>query len=157
MMDCVLGIDLGTSYFKLVLFDADSRIRGSARISVPKRLEGDRCELDADVFWQVLRTAVAQVCAEAGVAARQIAALSYASQANSFLLLDSHNAPLTPLVLWPDRRASDDAPSVIALWNRPDFLEVTGLGLCSTEFLPAKIRWFQQHAARNLGADCAAS
>ena len=111
-MDCVLGIDLGTSYFKLALFDVDGRIRGSARISVPKRVAGNRCELDADLFWQVLRTAVAQVCAEAGITARQIVALSYASQANSFLLLDSDNAPLTPLVLWPDRRLrTSPAPS----------------------------------------------
>ena len=146
MMDCVLGIDLGTSYFKLALFDVDGRIRGSARISVPKRVEGNRCELDADVFWQVLRTAVAQVCAEADITARQIVALSYASQANSFLLLDADNAPLTPLVLWPDLRASNESHSFMALWNRPDFLEVTGLGLCSPEFMAAKICWFQQHA-----------
>ncbi len=112
----------------------------------PKRIAGNRCELDVDVFWQVLRTAVAQVCAEADVAARQIVAVSYASQANSFLLLDADNAPLTPLVLWPDRRASDDASLCFAFWDRPDFLAVTGLGLCSAEFLPAKIRWFQQRA-----------
>ena len=33
-----------------------------------------------------------------------IEALSYASQANSFLLLDSGGAPLTPLILWTDQR-----------------------------------------------------
>ncbi len=146
MMDCVLGIDLGTSYFKLALFDALGQMRGFARMAVPKRVDEHRCELDPDLFWQVLRTAVAQVCAEAGVPAERIVALSYASQANSFLLLDANHIPLTPLVLWPDRRATPEPAPFVDLWNRSDFLHTTGLGLFSAEFMAAKLCWFQQHA-----------
>ena len=44
-MDLLLGIDLGTSYFKLALFDRSLVLRGLGRIAVPTREDGDRREL----------------------------------------------------------------------------------------------------------------
>ena len=35
-MEYILGIDLGTSYFKLGLFDKDGNLRGLGRVAVEK-------------------------------------------------------------------------------------------------------------------------
>ena len=146
-MDLVLGIDLGTSYFKVALFDRSGGIRGLGRIAVnTDSSDGRRCELPIDRFWSILRDGLNQALNQAGASDTDIRAAGYSSQANSFVLLDEHDRPLTPLVLWPDRRAEEIEPAVLRLWQRRDFLAVTGLGVPpGPGFVAAKLRWFQRH------------
>ncbi len=127
-MSLLLGIDLGTSYFKVGLFDRNLEIQGLGRVAVRTRVEGPRRELPTEDFWQCLRSALEQALEQAGADPGRIAALSYSSQANSFLLLDRGNRPLTPLVLWPDSRQPDPPPGPRALQERDDFGDITGMG-----------------------------
>ena len=90
-MDLVLGIDLGTSYFKLGLFDRRGDLCGLGRVAVSARRPDDGCQLDADRFWSLLREGLEQALGDAKADAADIRAVSYASQANSFLLLDAQN------------------------------------------------------------------
>jgi len=147
-MDLVLGVDLGTSYFKLGLFDAQGRLRGLSRVAVIKDTgDGMRAELPVDRFWRMLREGLQQACNQANAACDGIKAVSYASQANSFILLDQAHQPLTPLVLWCDERARSH-PAVGHLFDKEQFLEHTGLGVsCNHQFCVAKILWFQRHHA----------
>ena len=144
-MDVVLGIDLGTSYFKLGLFDRDGELRGLGRVPVEAETgDGTRCELPVGRFWASLRDGIAHALDESGCAPNDIRGAAYSSQANSFLLLDEHNAPLTPLVLWPDCRSEQDDAALAELWNREDVLRVTGQGIPKSRGLAAaKWRWFQ--------------
>ena len=145
-MDVRLGIDLGTSYFKLGLFDPLGNLLGVGRAAVPVRRSRDalRHELTVEDFWRTLQDALVEALIQAGRSADEICGVSYASQANSFLLLDANDRPLTPLVLWPDRRADTVDAAVEDLWHRPDFLRTTGLGIGADPVLAAaKLRWFQ--------------
>ena len=60
-MELVLGIDLGTSYFKLGLFDRDGKPRGLGRVAV-KTDNADRArrELPAERFWLTLKKGLNQ-------------------------------------------------------------------------------------------------
>ena len=118
-MDYVLGIDLGTSYFKLGVFNRKGDLCGFGRIHVPKdKGDGTRSEIPIDRFWRLLRQCLTDACREAGIQADQIKAVSYSSQANSFILFDTNNQPLTPLILWNDDRAMD-LKNIQTLFNRP--------------------------------------
>lgn len=126
-MSFFLGIDLGTSYFKAGVFDREGKLRGLGRQPVVKSGAAvGRCELTPARFRRTLRLAIAQALSEAGTRAERIGALSWSSQANSFILLDASDEPLTPLILWPDGRGTD-APE--ALTGRTDFMDATGLGI----------------------------
>ena len=145
-MPLFLGIDLGTSYFKLALFDEGGRCRGLGRVPVETDTgDGSLCELAVDRFWASLRNALSESLQQAGADSAEIQGVAYSSQANSFLLLDEDHQPLTPLVLWPDMRASDVDPRVQALWERDDFLDVTGAGVVTAGYAMAKLCWFQRH------------
>jgi len=148
-MDLVLGIDLGTSYFKLGLFDREGRVQGFGRVFVPKdTLDGTRCELAVERFWMLLRQGLSLACKQAKTNAGDIKAVAYSSQANSFVLLDNDNQPLTALILWPDSRVEKVGSAVQELWHRSDFLKTTGLGIkSSVQFCVAKLRWFQKNLA----------
>ena len=145
-MELVLAIDLGTSYFKLGLFDHSGECRGLGRVAVTVDTDdGTRCELPAERFWSILRDALGRALSQAGADPHDIRAMAYSSQANSFLLLDAADQPLTPLLLWTDRRADVDE-AVGELASRDDFLSTTGLGMCVDEaFAVNKLRWFQKH------------
>jgi len=147
-MDLVLGVDLGTSYFKLGLFDVQGRLCGLSRVAVIKDTgDGTRAELPVDRFWRLLREGLQQACRQANATCDCIQAVSYASQANSFVLLDQAHQPLTPLILWCDERARNH-PDVEHLFDKELFLEQTGLGVpCNHQFCAAKLIWFQQHQA----------
>lgn len=146
-MELILGIDLGTSYFKLGLFSRTGELHGLGKVAVQTDSgeDGSLCELPIERFWAALRKGLDDALAQAGAAAEDIAAMGYSSQANSFLLLDEHDEPLTPLILWPDSRGGQIDPSVRQLWEREDFLAVTGIGIESSRQLAvAKLKWFQR-------------
>ncbi len=146
-MELVLGIDLGTSYFKLGLFDRAGEPRGLGRVSVPTEVGGGSlCELAVEDFWSALREGLRQALQQADAKDSDIQAMGYSSQANSFVLLDEHDKPLTPLILWPDSREEEIDPAVLQLWQREDFFRITGLGIqYSEQFAIAKMKWFQRH------------
>ena len=124
-----LGIDLGTSYFKAALFDEQGRLCGLGRQFVNKVVMDNRCELPVESFWKTLEACVAQAIAAAGVTKHDIKAMSYSSQANSFILLDKNDHPLSPLILWPDTRAGAPAPALLEFCGREGWRERTGMGI----------------------------
>lgn len=146
-MALLLGIDLGTSYFKVGLFDATGALRGLGRVAVSKQTpEPGRSELPVADFWRLLRTGLADALAQAKASVRDIAGLSYSSQANTFLLLDQHDAPLTPLIIWNDRRAHPLERAVEEFGESGRFRRTTGFAGLTTECASVKLRWFQEHA-----------
>ncbi len=148
-MSRYLGIDLGTTYFKAGVYDADGCLCGLGRESVPKVSEDDRCELSVSDFWKTVSGAISQALSEAGIPASAIDAVSYSSQANSFVLLGRTGDPLTPLILWSDHRAKNDCEKLRALDAAPGFTRTTGLGIeLDEEFMLSKLAWFQKYETR---------
>jgi sugar (pentulose or hexulose) kinase len=143
-MEVVLGIDLGTSYFKIGLIDRKGGLCGLGRIPAPVRRNNTRHELKAEDFWNCLRKGLSSACKQASVQTSDISAVSYSSQANSFVLLDRLNRPLTPIIIWTDGRVGEEDPAIRELWDRTDFKDVTGLGFRGGNFCAAKIKWFEK-------------
>ncbi len=142
-----LGIDLGTSYFKAGIFDKQGNLVGLGRSYVDKRMN-DRtiCELPLVIFWSTLCDCVSQAIKKANIAPKEIVSLSYSSQANSFVLLDENDKPLTPLILWPDKRAVKIPIALKSLIEGHDFQRRTGLGILpGIQSMMAKIVWFQEN------------
>ena len=148
-MGAYLGIDLGTSYFKAGVFDPAGRLLGLGRVAAPTSFRpGGFAEQPVTSFWIALRAACTAGLRQAGIKPSDLAGISYASQANSFVLLDRSDAPLTPLVAWTDNRAAPLPPELAAFAARPPFLATTGFSSLAPEFAAAKLRWFQQQEPR---------
>ncbi|MBI5769224.1 MAG: FGGY-family carbohydrate kinase [Verrucomicrobia bacterium] len=148
-MALLLGIDLGTSYFKIGLFDEGGTLRGLGRVAVTWDEPGPgRSELAVEVFWRLLRRGLGEALAEAGAAARDIAALSYSSQATTFLLLDRADRPLTPLVAWTDLRGAPVEPALADFARSERFRRAIGFAEISGQTAAAKLRWFQREQPR---------
>jgi xylulokinase len=145
-MALLLGIDLGTSYFKVGLFSPDGELRGLGRAPAgTEQPAPDRAELPVAVFWERLRRALDQALEHAGADAGEIAGLSYSSQANTFVLLDAGGTELTPLIVWNDRRAHPVDADLAAFGDSPEHGPATGMCGMVPERAPVKGRWLARH------------
>lgn len=145
-MTLLLGIDLGTSYFKVGLFDETGALQGLGRVAVTTQApQPGQCELPVAVFWDLLRQGLAEALAQAGTTGERIAGVAYSSQANTFLLLDRQDLAVTPLVLWTDMRAASLDESWRQFTLTEKFGGITGFNGSSSNAAVAKWLWFQRH------------
>lgn len=124
-----LGIDLGTSYFKVGLFDEHGKLHGLGRRALLKNSDGAVCEVEIPVFWKTLRACIGEALKQAKLHPDNINAISYSSQANSFVLLNEAGKPLTSIILWSDERVAEPSEALMELNERSDFLMSSGLGI----------------------------
>jgi xylulokinase len=143
----ILTIDMGTTFYKFALFDRAGKLLETCRLAPPTTVpEPGRMELPADAFTRSIRRGIAELQNHFDDL-NGVEAVSFSTQTNSFLLLDDDNHALTPIILWPDRRAKDDALDVdfIRRVDRPDFSAITGLPSIDFQFMPAKLLWLQKN------------
>ena len=106
-MSKILTIDLGTTYFKFTLFDRDGQLCDTRRLELPLcKSQADRVELPAEAFRQAIDQGIADLRDRQGGGLADVEAVTFATQTNSFVLLDGNARPLTPFILWPDLRAA---------------------------------------------------
>lgn len=143
-MATILVIDLGTTYFKFALVDGDGQLCHATHCKPPiRRPAADRMELEAADFADVLARGIAQLGRQAG-GLGNVEVVTFATQTNSFLLLDAADAPLTPILLWPDRRAADVEGEIADRSDLPGFRATTGIPAVGPQFMIAKLLWLRR-------------
>jgi len=110
----LLGVDVGTSAIKTVLYDLHGVEQFSARRAIHMATPHPGwAEQDAGALWQALLAVLHETGAAAQVRG-QVAALALATQAGSVVPVDDAGAPLAPLITWFDTRAQ----SIVDGWNQ---------------------------------------
>lgn len=108
----ILGLDVGTSSVKAVLFDTDGAIRGEARVAYPLATPRPGwVEQDPETLWQALLRAAQAATAQAPEL--QVRGLAMAAQSGSLLLADETGRPLAPFITWMDGRSA----ALVARWR----------------------------------------
>ena len=108
MEQYLLGIDLGTTGCKSMLFDLQGRILGSHYIEYGLIFTPEGVEQDAEEWWQNTCLCVSSAVKESGVDSRQIAALSISSQGIAGVLVDEAGRPLYNALSWLDNRSTEE-------------------------------------------------
>ncbi len=108
----ILVFDLGTTCFKGTLFDDKGDLKALARIPTPfTNTAGGYSEISVPAFDASLLALTKDLQKDAPEAYAQVNAVTFATQTNSFVLLDEKDEALTPIVVWNDLRAMDhDTP-----------------------------------------------
>lgn len=143
-MSAIITLDLGTTYFKAALFDRQGQLFALHREAPPiEHSTPEQWELPPDQFRETVIRAIAQLAIESPTGLGEVVAISFATQTNSFVLFDEHDRPLTPIILWPDGRATGMSDAIDDLAALPRFQEITGVPKLSHEFMAAKLAWLQ--------------
>lgn len=109
MREAVLGIDIGTSSTKAILFDVTGGEIAVASQDYPFLTpQPGWVEQDPELVWRALLRVLAQL---AGVAAEppgcRIVALALAAQGGSIIPADANGDPIYPMITWLDTRCND--------------------------------------------------
>ncbi|MCS6801771.1 MAG: gluconokinase [Chloroflexota bacterium] len=136
----LLGIDIGTSSCRAALWSPDGqRLGGIARVRYHPDLTPDGgATLDPDA----LVAAVLRMLDRLPLT-RPVAAVGLATFWHSLLGIGRDGRPVTPLLLWLDRRSDPDAEQLRAQFDSAAIHARTGCPIHSS-YWPAKLHWLRR-------------
>lgn len=158
-MPLLLGIDVGTTATKVVLIDADGRLRAEAERPATLRWpHAGWAEGDADEWWANVCAAVPECLSRAGVDAGRVDAVGASGMVPTVVLVDATGRVLRPSIQQNDARAVDEIAYYRARTDADDVLRRTGSAVTQQSIGP-KLRWLRRHepeamarAARVMGS-----
>ena len=124
MSPLVAGVDCSTQGTKVVVVDPEhGAVVASGRAPHAVTGSGGARETDPEVWWEALRTALA----DSGRAG-ELAAISVAGQQHGLVVTDADGRPLRPAILWNDTRSAAEARALAeALGGPSQWAERIGL------------------------------
>lgn len=144
----VLTLDLGTSATKGALWrGAELRAMTRAPIATSHPQPG-WAEQDADDWWASVTRTCTQLRAAAPSDLASVDAVGFSAARETFALYDDTLQPLTPGILWSDRRATAEAAD---LGDPVEFRATTGVVLDGGAHA-AKLAWMARHRPDRLQA-----
>lgn len=145
MKKYLLGIDVGTTGTKSMLFSETGEILGHA-------YEGYPCvaahvgwsEQNAEHWWTAVKNTVNQLCKDREIA-ENVAAISLSLQGGTIVPVDENAYPLRPAIVWNDSRCAEQKAAFLReVGDEGLMYQCTGWALSSG--LPAlTIRWIREN------------
>lgn len=148
-MALLLGIDIGTSSAKAVLFDPDtsSVIAAAGREYDILRPLPDRSEQHPEAWWGATVGAARAVLAHAN--GRTVAGIGLCGQMHGTVLLDGAHMPLGDAIIWSDQRAAAQVDELIAPFGAARFAAIAGT-LPAAGFMGVTLLWLKAHLPARL-------
>lgn len=137
-----LGIDLGTTGLKCVMFDPDGVAVAEYNEEYPLIFVDSFVEQDADLWWSNLVRAVRGLVEKTGRA--DIDALSLSTQSISFVPVDEHGRTLYNSINWLDMRAGAECERIREAFGEKRVFEKTGKH-CDAAYSLPKLMWFREN------------
>ena len=140
----LLGIDIGTSSVKAILYDPDSVgvvALGQQEYPIHKPTP-DRAEQDPEDWWNATVKCVRYALDRAG--RHDVIGISLCGQMHGGVLLDQHRQPLQHAIIWPDQRSSAEVDELITMIGAQKYAQIAGT-LPATGFMAATLLWLKHH------------
>lgn len=142
-MSTLLGLDVGTTGCKAVLFSDDGTLLASASREYAVDLPHPSwAEQDIEQVWALALEAMAQAVAAAGV--REVAAIGLSVHGEAVTPVDAGGRPLRPTILGMDTRTSGQNDWLRQRFGGQHLFERTGMPIHTINTLP-KLLWIKEH------------
>jgi glycerol kinase len=138
----ILALGQGTSSSRAIVFDAAGRPLGSARKELAQHFPRPGwVEHDPEEIWTATRDTARQALKEAGLSARDVAAIGITNQRETVILWDRETGrPLHNAIVWQDRRTAAAMDRMRAAGLERTVRQKTGL-LLDPYFSGSKLQW----------------
>ena len=145
-MNYLLGLDLGTSGLKAVLFDENGKQALSAGQEYPLlQPRNGWAEQDPAVWYAAAAAAIRSILEKGKVSAKQIAGVGISGQMHGLVMVDGSGLPLGHAILWCDGRTTQECAEIENSLGREAIIRVTG-NPPLPGFTASKILWVRKHA-----------
>lgn len=143
-MDLLLGIDLGTSGTKTVLFDTAGHAVASHTAEYPLRQPRNGwAEQDPHDWWRAVRETIRAVLVKSGAEPRDIKGVGLSGQMHGLVLLDAQGHVLRDAILWCDGRTQAQCDEITERIGRERLLSITA-NPALPGFTAGKILWVRE-------------
>ena len=144
-MKYILGVDLGTSGLKTVLFDQTGAPVASALEEYPMfQPRNGWAEQDPALWWEACVHTVKRVLETSGIDPADVAGVGLSGQMHGLVLLDANGEVLRPCILWCDGRTSAECAEITETVGAGRLLEITA-NPALTGFTAGKILWVKKN------------
>lgn len=142
----VVGIDAGTTSIKGMLMDESGKITATAKQEYTLDTgANDICELHAEVYWKVTCQIIRDIILKSGIKPQQIGGVSFSSQGETLIPVDSLGLPLRKAIVWLDNRSGKEADKIREKFGERKIMEVTGQPEVLPLYPATRILWLQEH------------
>lgn len=139
-MKYLLGVDVGTTSLKAVVFDEDAVPVKSITKDYTLEAKGDLVEFDAEDYWRIFSEALSEARAE-----YPIFALAIDTQCETMIVTDEAGCPLRKAIVWLDNRAAAQANTIRDHFGEKRVYEVTGQPEITATWPACKLLWIREN------------
>lgn len=148
-MKYVIGIDLGTSGTKTVLFDQLGNTIASHTVEYPMyQPQNGWAEQDPVDWWNASVETLKYVVAESNVDKADIVGIGISGQMHGLVMLDEENHVIRNSIIWCDQRTAEECEEIERLVGRERLIQITA-NPALTGFTASKIMWVKNHEPEN--------
>lgn len=144
-MAYLIGVDLGTSGTKTVLFDEKGTPVASKTIEYPLyQPQNGWAEQDANDWWHAAYASMKAVVAQSGVNPSDIKGIGISGQMHGLVMLDKDGNVLRKSIIWCDQRTSKECEEITQKVGAQRLIEITA-NPALTGFTASKILWVKNN------------
>jgi len=146
MQEYFMGVDIGTSGTRAVLFDASGYEVAVSRQEYPLLCpQQGWMELDPEVIFHAVITTVSRCISLSGIPKDQIRGLGISCLMHSLMAVSRDGRPITRLITWADNRSMEEAEFIGKSYPVQQLYEKTGCRVHHPFYPISKILWFKKH------------
>lgn len=146
-MKYLIGVDLGTSGTKTVLFDSEGNVIASKTVEYPMyQPQNGWAEQDPADWYNAAVETIKYV--SSGVDKEDIAGLGISGQMHGLVMLDENNEVIRPSIIWCDQRTGAECEEINRRVGAERLVEITA-NPAMTGFTAAKILWVRNNEPEN--------
>ena len=145
----VVGVDLGTSGTKTVLFDTLGNVIASSTVEYPLyQPKNGYAEQKPEDWWNAAHVTLKNVITESGIAPEDIKGVGISGQMHGLVMLDEDNKVIRPAIIWCDGRTEAECAEITEKVGYEKLIEITA-NPALPGFTASKIMWVKNHEPEN--------
>jgi xylulokinase len=148
-MAYLIGVDIGTSGTKTVLFDEAGKTIAQATIEYPMyQPENGWAEQHPTDWWDAVVGTLQKVIAESGIDTSDVRGIGLSGQMHGLVMLDRQDKVIRPAIIWCDQRTTAECDQITNLVGAERLIEITA-NPALTGFTASKILWVRNNEPQN--------
>lgn len=145
-MKYIIGIDIGTSATKSVLFDLNCKEIASSTVEYPLyQPKNGWAEQKPEDWWKAVCKTLSEITVKAG---GEICAVGLSGQMHGLVMLDENDKVIRDAIIWCDGRTGEECGDIERAVGRDNLVEITG-NPALPGFTASKIMWIKKHEPEN--------
>lgn len=148
-MAYLIGIDVGTSGTKTVLFDECGKALASNTVEYPLHTPNPGwTEQDPEDWWNATVNSIKAVLSQSGVNAGDIKGIGLSGQMHGSVFLDENKKVVRPAILWNDSRTAEECNEITRIIGADRMIDLAS-NPALTGFTAPKAVWLKNHEPEN--------